>query len=373
MPTLVPRPLLAIICSSLGLACQEAASPVDSGAESTGASTSANATTMAPAPTSTTPTYDEDPTSTTGTSTSTTGDEPGTSSAGADTTAGVPACGDGVVDANEECDDGLDINDDSRFCTKTCKLNICGDGKLFLGWELCDEGAGNSDAYGSLCGKQCEPGARCGDNKVQPEFETCDLGPDNGSMKGDDQEILCDVSCRATQLRAFVTHDAFTGNLGGLFEADQKCRAAATAAGLAEPGRFYAFLSTGDQDAKKRFEKVATSLPYVLVTGKKIAQNFGTLIEAGPLEQGISVTESGATLYEATVVTNTQPGGIRYNDTDHCQSWTSADGNYSARAGLSGVPANAPDADAWKDNQWWTGFVSWPCDMVFFHLYCLEI
>ena len=97
------------------------------------------------------------------------------------------------------------------------------------------------------------------------------------------------------------------------------------------------------------------------------------MIEAGPLEQGISVTEYGVTLYEATVATNTQPGGVRYNDTDHCQSWTSADGAYSARAGYSGVPADAPDADAWKAEQWWTGFLSWPCDKTFFHLYCLEI
>ncbi len=374
MFTLAPRALLAVICSSLGLACQGDAAPTVSETESTGASTSADAPTMAPVPTSTMPPDEEDPTSTTvATNMSTTDDDPGTGSSGADTTVGASACGDGVVGANEECDEGLDINDDSRFCTKICKLNICGDGKLFVDWELCDEGAANSDAYGSLCGEQCEPGARCGDNKLQPDFETCDLGPDNGSMKGDDQEIQCDANCRAMQLRAFVTRDVFTGNLGGLFAADQKCRAAATAAGLAEPGRFRAFLSTGDLDAKERFEAVTISLPYVLVTGKKIAENFGTLIETGPLEQGISVTEYGVALFEATVVTNTQPGGVRYNDTDHCQSWTSADGNDSARAGHSGVPANAPDADAWQANQWWTGFVSWPCDMAFFHIYCLEI
>ena len=175
---------------------------------------------------------------------------------------------------NEECDEGFGINDDSRFCTWNCKLNICGDGKLFVGWELCDEGTANSDAYGSLCGEQCEPGPRCGDHKLQPEFETCDLGPDNGGMEGDDQGILCDTNCRAMQLRGFITRDTFTGDLGGLFGADQRCRTAATAAGLAEPERFHAFLSTGSLDAKKRFEGVAPSLPYVLVTGKKLAQNL---------------------------------------------------------------------------------------------------
>jgi hypothetical protein len=276
------------------------------------------------------------------------------------------------VDANEECDEGLELNDDTRFCTKNCKLNVCGDGKLFVGWELCDEGAANSDAYGSLCGTQCEPGARCGDNKLQPEFETCDLGINNGGPKGDEQGIACDASCRALQLRGFVTKDAFSGDIGGLSGADLKCRAAAKAAGLAEPERFQAFLSTGTLDAKDRFEKVPASLPYVLVTGKKFADNFTALIEAGPLGEGISVTEIGTSLYKANVATNTQPGGISFGP-QHCQSWTSSDGADPARVGHSGVPVDAADADTWKAELWWTGFAIWSCNKTFFHLYCLEI
>jgi hypothetical protein len=37
------------------------------------------------------------------------------------------------------------------------------------------------------------------------------------------------------------------------------------------------------------------------------------------------------------------------------------------------LSADSPDAAAWKDGQWWTGFKSWPCDKALFHLYCLEI
>ena len=151
--------------------------PAGADTEITGASTAPDTLTSPPEPPTTTP-GDEGPmtpTTTATTTTSTTGDTPGTSSGEANTTMADSWCGDGVVDADEACDDGLAGNDDSRFCKADCTLNVCGDGKLFVGWELCDDGAANSDAYGSLCGEQCEPGARCGDHKLQPEFETCDL------------------------------------------------------------------------------------------------------------------------------------------------------------------------------------------------------
>ncbi|MBA3548591.1 MAG: hypothetical protein H0T76_19070, partial [Nannocystis sp.] len=262
------------------------------------------------------------------TGTGSTAAEVGTSSSGADTPGGISPCGDGIGGPGEECDDGAG-NGDTRFCKEDCTLNVCGDGKLFVGWELCDQGAGNSDEYGSLCGSMCTPGARCGDHKLQPEFETCDLGQGNGGVKGDEQEILCDVSCRALQLRGFVTAAAFTGNLGGLFGADLKCRNAAAAAGLAEPERFHALLSTGDVDAKSRFMDVATSWPYVLVTGKKFADSFAALIEVGPLGEGISVTETGAAIFEKYVATNTTPGGVHFSPDQHCQGWTSARDRYA--------------------------------------------
>ena len=272
----------------------------------------------------------------------------------------------------EECDDGAG-NGDTRFCKEDCTLNLCGDGKLFVGWELCDQGAGNSDEYGSLCGSDCTPGARCGDHKLQPAFETCDLGQGNGGAKGDEQGILCDASCRALQLRGFVTEAAFSGALGGLFGADLKCRSAAAAAGLAEPQRFHAFLSTGAVDAKARFKEVATSLPYVLITGKKFADNFAALIEAGPLGEGIVLTETGAALYELNVATNTAPGGFSFSPDQHCQGWTSADAAFQGRIGLNALPANAPDAAVWKSQQWWISALSRQCSKGDFHLYCLEI
>jgi len=144
-------------------------------------------------------------------------------------------------------------------------------------------------------------------------------------------------------------------------------------AGLAEPERFHAFLSTGDVDAKTRFEKVATSWPYVLVTGKKFADSFAALIEQGPLGEGISVTEHGSALYTKDVATNTAPGGGSFSPDQHCQGWTSASAAHIGRVGLNALPVDSPDLAAWKAEQWWTGVESRQCDKAPFRLYCLEI
>ena len=364
-----PRVLCLLHLLSLGgLACVEP--DMAAGEPATGSSTSGASTTPE---VPTTSAQDGVTSSSSTTSTDSTSDETDPSSSGTGMTGDISGCGDGVVDPTEACDDGLSGNDDSRFCKSDCTLNVCGDGKLFVGWELCDQGPGNSDEYGSLCGSQCEPGAYCGDHKLQPEFETCDLGLDNGGAKGDAQGILCDTSCRAQQLRGFVTATTFTGDLGGLFGADLKCRGAAEAAGLAEPARFHAYLSTGDIDAKDRFKTVATALPYVLVTGKKFADNFPTLIAAGPLGEGISVTETGAVLHEEPVATNTAPDGLRFSPDQHCQGWTSADAAHKVRYGVNGIPADSPGWSDWKATQAWVGAASHKCDKKYYHIYCLEM
>ena len=103
-------------------------------------------------------------------------------------------CGDGVVVAEELCDDG--INDGSYGgCNPDCTPGPrCGDGEL-NGEEECDNGI-NLDGYRNVDGA-CAPGcvlpAYCGDGVINPEFsEQCDLGEENndGSYDG------CTADCR---------------------------------------------------------------------------------------------------------------------------------------------------------------------------------
>lgn len=82
-------------------------------------------------------------------------------------------CGNGTVNAGEECDDGNQDNTDS--CTTSCKNPRCGDGFTQpLSWqpEQCDDG-NQSDT--DACTSQCRH-ARCGDGFVRAGVEQCDYG-----------------------------------------------------------------------------------------------------------------------------------------------------------------------------------------------------
>ena len=70
-----------------------------------------------------------------------------------DDPANVGVCGDGVVDANEQCDDG-EANSDTAAdaCRTDCTLPVCGDGVVDAG-ESCDEGTEGND--GVLCNADC--------------------------------------------------------------------------------------------------------------------------------------------------------------------------------------------------------------------------
>jgi len=84
----------------------------------------------------------------------------------------MPSCGDGVVDAGEECDDGNGVDGDA--CTNTCLNAICGDGVVYEGVEACDDGNGID---GDECTNACAAAA-CGDGVVYEGVEECDDGND---------------------------------------------------------------------------------------------------------------------------------------------------------------------------------------------------
>ena len=96
------------------------------------------------------------------------------------------ACGDGVIDPGEACDDGND--DDTDTCLTTCERASCGDGFVLDGAEECDDG---NDIDYDDCTNDCrEP--RCGDGVLQ-EGEACDDGDldDNDSCLGTCEVATC--------------------------------------------------------------------------------------------------------------------------------------------------------------------------------------
>ena len=87
----------------------------------------------------------------------------------------LAVCGDGLVGPDEACDDGA-ANAADATCTELCTVNVCGDGFQGPG-EECDDGEDNG--AGERCSAECERTA-CGDGVIGPD-EECDDGVGNGA------------------------------------------------------------------------------------------------------------------------------------------------------------------------------------------------
>jgi cysteine-rich repeat protein len=91
-------------------------------------------------------------------------------------------CGDGIVDAGEQCDDGNGADCDG--CDAGCAVEpgvVCGDGERSRACgEECDEGPDNSDAVADRCRTDCRM-ARCGDGVI-----------DGGELCDDGNTVSCD-------------------------------------------------------------------------------------------------------------------------------------------------------------------------------------
>ena len=82
-----------------------------------------------------------------------TSDEPTTSGS---STGPFVGCGDGLIDGDEECDNGSQNSDDA-VCTSECRFAYCGDGLVFTkvdDAEKCDDGAENAWELGA-CSPDC--------------------------------------------------------------------------------------------------------------------------------------------------------------------------------------------------------------------------
>lgn len=101
----------------------------------------------------------------------------------------VASCGDNKINniAGEECDDGAAMNANSRDCTASCKVNVCGDslpntmGPAHI--EQCDDGFSTTI---DNCSNQCTM-PTCG-NGVREGTEACD---DFNLNNGDGCSSLC--------------------------------------------------------------------------------------------------------------------------------------------------------------------------------------
>ncbi len=105
-------------------------------------------------------------------------------------------CGNGELEAGEQCDDGSENSDTAPdACRSDCRSAFCGDGVQDSA-EQCDDGTANSDAAPNACRTNCQAPS-CGDGVVDPSpdptlHEQCDDGPDNS----DTAPGACRLDCR---------------------------------------------------------------------------------------------------------------------------------------------------------------------------------
>ena len=132
-------------------------------------------------------------------------------------------CGNGEVDDGEECDDGDD--DDTDVCV-SCNSPRCGDGFVQAGFETCDDGDANSDAWSMAghCKLDCSGQAPfCGDDSCQLPDESINSCPQDGCQAtcgngviepgeqcdgGGANTDMCDDDCTFPMCGDDLTNDA---------------------------------------------------------------------------------------------------------------------------------------------------------------------
>lgn len=137
-----------------------------------------------------------------------TGNNGGNGGSGAAGGGGSGTCGDGAVNAGEQCDDGGTAPGDG--CSATCTIEVppaCGDGTLDPPLEECDDG-GLVPGDGCSAACQLEPvGQTCGN--------TLDLGEkcdDGNLLNGDGCNPTCNFLTRVTELATAVPGNIITSD-----------------------------------------------------------------------------------------------------------------------------------------------------------------
>lgn len=224
------------------------------------------------------------------------------------------------------------------------------------------------DQAASNCAAQRDDYFNCAINNPS----SCDAN--NGVKVGGDAcaaKYLAVVSCASpanpnmdmsvAPKRIFITKATYSGNLGGLQGADQKCQDAATAANLG--GTWTAWLSSSTKNAIDRLGDVG---PWYLVGGNtKVFDSKAAVTSANPMTAILSYEDGTAVSGTRETWTGTQKNGSVYLDGSNnpvtCADWTS--GGMDNSGSMGHVQSTLPED--------WTSGGTGRCDQAL-SLYCFE-
>ncbi|MEZ4381181.1 MAG: DUF4215 domain-containing protein [Nannocystaceae bacterium] len=135
------------------------------------------------------------------------------------------SCGDGLIQEGvEACDDG-DANADTAACTSACAVAICGDSLIQEGVEECDDGDANADT--AACTSACLA-AVCGDGLVYEDVEACDDGNDNDNDLCSNDCLPVSNGCPDGQLNAITNYGFESGELAPFTTSNMTTKIVAT-------------------------------------------------------------------------------------------------------------------------------------------------
>lgn len=167
-----------------------------------------------------------------------------------------PTCGNGIVEADEECDDGNLANNDG--CSKLCRDEFCGDGvtqdseECDLGSDNADDATCTADCIKNVCGDGLQgPAESCDDGNADDNdgcgadcrLESCGNGELEGTEQCDDgnadEDDGCTTLCAPPQcgdglLSPSEAEDCDDGNPDNADECPNDCTAAVCGDGIVE-------------------------------------------------------------------------------------------------------------------------------------------
>jgi hypothetical protein len=237
-------------------------------------------------------------------------------------------------------------------CVSTTNVRTCGSNGEWQPASTCQFAC-----VGKACGGACKPGSKECVAGPEPQYRVCsDSGQWSAGVSCAPSPACVNGTCGTDPKIAFVTSTLYTGNLGGLNGADQKCNERAKAG--SQPGTYRAWLSDDSQSPSTRFSMKGG--PIRLVDGSELARTWAELFANGaarPLNftelgtrppkalPGPGLTDPGCATEEshAVVWSNTNTRGLRVAADRNCMNWTTV--NY-----------NRLNMGRWDDQKYWSSW-----------------
>jgi hypothetical protein len=180
-------------------------------------------------------------------------------------------------------------------------------------------------------------------NTSAGEVWVCTVVPNDGFIDGAAGSSTTTIKNADT--RVFVTGSSWSGDLGGLSGADDKCQQSADDAGLG--GTWTAFLSNGTSASSR-----IAGGPYVRLDGAVIAQDKSDLLD-GSIAVTISIDEYGSSR-SGFVFTGSNASGSSHGSSTNglCVGWTRGCGACFGNHFYAQVGRADRSNDDWVDTGW---------------------